>query len=292
MKHFVLLVSFAGLCAGCHNNGSHPSAPFILGVDVDINRDTNDTTAIVKIDSRLFGALSLKADDGTLLSTYIVLASGSLDLGVLPAGKYNLVLDGYQNDTHAPAGTDNVEFELFALPIPPPEPTPDPEPTPGTPTLTCNANEDGGAAIIIDLNGVSVPKILRRLDDPDGDIMINQDDVVLDIPLRPGTYTFTIIDPDTRAELARCDVVIPKDDDEGDDHDPHFDRCDLDHNGEVSDCERLLCDLDHHKKYVIRHRDGKGHCHEIVVDWHALLAHICKHGDELGCAVHHHGKKS
>lgn len=308
------LLVFATMCCallvGCHTS-SHSPKPYTIDITAEVDYNTNQVVAIVDLDSRLVGALLLYLD-GNLANANVVLKSGEIDLGVLPAGSYELVLEGYEKDGDF-AGDASDSFTLLALPCSdqdqdglcddedpcPEDPTNacDDDNDPDKPYIVCNFNEEGGTAVTIELGTNGFGAILHRLDDVAGefDAIVDSGDVVLDIPLeRDRTYTFVLLSVETDEELARCELVIPDLPPDDDDDDPEFDPCDFDKNGEVSECEQAICELDRSKKYIVKHRTGSEHhpyqC--IIVGWHALKAHVCGHGDNLGVAVDRRGRRN
>jgi len=289
--------------SGCHPvSGPHSSNPYILSVVCEEpHPETGRVVVHVELDARLFGVLFLYRGED-LISINVILSTGEIDLGVVPPGIYKVVLQGFNRDTVELITEAECMFDPVDGPPPPPTEVCDngvdddgdglidaadpdcaapPPPPPPTPTVTCNANEEGGAVVVISFNGYEGSVTLVRSDDADDPILVTDGDSVLEVPLKPGRYTFELRDESGVAFSPPifCEVIIPDDDDDHDDNS-------LCNREDLSECEARICALeDHNAKYVVQHKDGKGRVHQIIVSWHALRAHICVHGDELGVAV-------
>jgi len=277
--------------SGCHPvSGPHHS--HVLNVVCEEpHPETGRVVVFVELDAQLFGVLFLYRGED-LISINVILSTGEIDLGVVPPGIYRVVLQGFNRDTIEFIAEVECMFDPVAGEIcdngvdddgdglidaaDPDCATPPPPPPPG-PTVTCNANEEGGAVVVIDLNGYEGSVTLVRADDLDNPILVTDGDSLLEVPLKPGDYTFELRN-EASDVLAYCEVHIPN----GDDHDDNS----LCNREDLSECEVRICALeDHDAKYVVQHKDGKGHVHQIIVSWHALRAHVCVHGDEFGVAV-------
>lgn len=315
MSRWLLIVLSVTLCgslfSGCADGRNKNNlGPFILDVESVIDIEANGASAIVTLDSRLFGVLYLceitdENPEGETISVNVLLASGTVDFGSLPDGTYYFLLEGYDEFTQEFEGSVRTGEFTFNSGTTCPDSDgdglcddDDPCPTdpsnqcdkPGRdkPYIICNFNEDGG--VVVELHDFSSPKILRRISQfaDDYDVVVMPDeDVFFDVPLEPGEYAFVLLeldcddDPETAAnecELARCSLVIP--DPPGTDDPPSPPPVE-------DECQELIDSLDPELKYVVCHIQPNGRIQQVIVDWHALYAHLCIRGGTLGAAVDH-----
>jgi hypothetical protein len=279
---FFLLIVVVGVAAahlsGCRSKGGGglPDLSNKYLKEVVVYGD-NSVVAVVELPDGAYGLLYLE----DRITAIPVVASGNVELGIFEAGAYRLYLDVLMLAIPATVETEFLDFEVPVLPggddplpdpkDPPEDPPVDPQPDSGRdkPTLTCNYNEDGAAALVISFNNFSTPVILRRIDDLAGDLVLDGDLVVADIPLLPGEYTFQLLDPDTQEVLATCTLIIPfppGQEPENPPVDPPV----------VEGPELPPEPTDPRVRFIIRHNG-----HFIVVPWSALRAHL-EHGDEIG----------
>ena len=286
MKKFLVIAWFTllAICGGAFlftlascssNHHAGPTGNLYL-TDVLVAED-NSVTAVINLPDLHYGLLTL---DGSNVALAIVIGSGDVELGVFEAGDYNLCLELFlrpdvsrdRTGRVLPLGTQDLtgltECLGFGVPkLAGPEDPQDPEDPveppeqPGKPLLTCVLNEDGAAALVVELRGHN-PVLLRRLFDEENDFVVDGDLTVADLPLDPGTYLFQLISLETGEELANCELVVPAPpgDDDDDDVPELPPRPD-----------------DPRTRYVICH-----HGKTLLVPWPALKAHIIIHGDNFG----------
>jgi hypothetical protein len=272
----VIIIAVLALVSSCSSKDGHLNARVNQYLKDVLVLEDNNVVAVVELPDKAYGILFL---DGDRTTSNIVIASGDVELGVFETGEYRLYLDVLFLGNPARVETEFLDFVVSELPVepkdpedpsenPPEDPPIDPQPDHGRdkPTLTCNYNEDGAAALIIEFNSFSTPMILRRIDDLANDLIIDGDLVITDIPLRPGEYTFQLLDPNTEEVVATCIVNIPA---------PP---------GHVDDDPLTTIELppkpeDPRVRFIVKH--GSPNSVFILVPWNALRAHL-EHGDEIG----------
>lgn len=161
--------------------------------------------------------------EGNETADFIVVLSGPIVYGVLPAGEQTIVLRLRRSTTQDIPGAFNTRRRIVDLTgveerctvvspgprvelLPPPPPAP--EPNPVEPTLTCNINTAGAVTLIVNFHDYEGPCILRRVGDEENDSVLFGDETFLDLPLDPGEYEFQLLIDDR--VVAKCIIGIPE----------------------------------------------------------------------------------
>jgi hypothetical protein len=251
---FISAIALALLCLpGCANSRNSYGNLYLHDVIVDEN---GCVTAVVELPANHYGVLYLNGD---LTTSNVVLGSGEIYLGCLDPGEYELCLSVFHLLPNRRSLGQEVAVECLVFVIPGDVVPKDPDDE--NQLLTCNYNEDGGASIVVELNGTEGVFVLRRLFDEDNDLLLEEDSVITDVPLVPGEYCFVLLNAETEEEVARCTLLIPPESVDDDDEVP----------------ELPPKPEDPRTRYVVCHND-----HVIIVPWPALKAHLIIHGDTLG----------
>lgn len=239
---FVAIMAF-----GCKNEHHKLNNNFIQSVTID---DKNSVTLNVDIPNKKVGLLTINSIS---VVNHVVIHSGDIILGVLRAGEYTATMQLLN--------TERRDTEVFTVPVLlDPKDTDPPTTPPEEPYIVCTSNQDGGAIVTVELNGVS-EAVVTRSDDPTYQIPVDTNVLVVEVPLDKGVYTFRLIVGDV--VVSSCTVEIDENDNDTGDPGDAF---------EIPDeprCPRTRFNVCHNG-------------HNILLPWHALKSHSRHVGDKLG----------